>query len=144
MIDKINYAIEKIGQRTLFDIDYPLMDSLDLALQRRPSMTTGWINEFSNLGLELLKENSLLASLANRERRDSIKNSDNISMMSEAPSLSTLMMVIDSQKDSLKEINSIDFDTLKFCRDTGRKAGLSAITIHIMSLLKLDSTMLNK
>ena len=32
MIDKLNYAIEKIGQRTLYDIDYPLMDSLDLAL----------------------------------------------------------------------------------------------------------------
>ena len=94
MIEKINYAIEKIGQRTLFDIDYPLMDSLDLALQRRPSMTTGWINEFSNLGLELLKENSLLASLANRERRNSTA-SDRISMISEAPSLSTLLQVID-------------------------------------------------
>ena len=55
------------------------MDSLDLALQRRPSMTTGWINEYSNLGLELLKENSLLASLANRERRDSEQNTDKIS-----------------------------------------------------------------
>ena len=32
MIDKINYAIEKIGKRTLFDIDYPLMDSLDLLI----------------------------------------------------------------------------------------------------------------
>ena len=58
-------------------------------------MTTGWINEFSNLGLELLRENSLLASRANRERKDSINNSDKISMLSEAPSLSTLMMVID-------------------------------------------------
>ena len=143
MIEKINYAIEKIGQRTLFDIDYPLMDSLDLALQRRPSMTTGWINEFSNLGLELLKENSLLASLANRERRNSV-TSDRISMMSEAPSLSTLMQVIDQKSDILKDVDSIDFDTLKFCKDTGRKAGLSSITIHIVTLLKLDVSMMNK
>ena len=144
MIDKINYAIEKIGQRTLFDIDYPLMDSLDLALQRRPSMTTGWINEFSNLGLELLKENSLLASLANRERKDSVQYSDKISTLSEAPSLSTLMQVIDSQQDNLQMINSIDFDTLKFCTETGRKSGLSAITLHIMTQLKLDSSNLNR
>ena len=58
-------------------------------------MTTGWINEFSNLGLELLRENSLLASHANRERKDSINNSDKISMLSEVPSLSTLQRVID-------------------------------------------------
>lgn len=31
-IDRINYAIDKIGSRTIFDIDYPLLDSLDLAL----------------------------------------------------------------------------------------------------------------
>ena len=32
IVEKINYAIDKIGQRTIFDIDYPLLDSLDLAL----------------------------------------------------------------------------------------------------------------
>ena len=47
MIERINYAIDKIGQRTIFDVDYPLLDSLDLAMQRRPSVTKGWLNEFS-------------------------------------------------------------------------------------------------
>lgn len=32
MVERISYAIDKIGQRTIFDIDYPLLDSLDLAL----------------------------------------------------------------------------------------------------------------
>lgn len=31
-VERINYAIDKIGSRTIFEIDYPLMDSLDLAL----------------------------------------------------------------------------------------------------------------
>ena len=47
MIERLNYAIDKIGKRTIFDVDYPLLDSLDLAMQRRPSVTKGWLNEFS-------------------------------------------------------------------------------------------------
>ena len=47
MIGRINYAIDKIGQRTIFDVDYPLLDSLDLAMQRRPSVTKGWLREYS-------------------------------------------------------------------------------------------------
>ena len=44
----------------------------------------------------------------------------------------------------MKDISSIDFDTIKFCKETGRRAGLSAITIHIMTQLKLDSSLINK
>ena len=138
MIEKINYAIEKIGQRTIFHIDFPLSNSLDLALTQKPSMTTGWINEFSNLGLDLLKENYLIASIANRERRNSTSTSD-FSKVSEAPSLSTLLQVIEQKTDFLKEVDSIDFDTIKFCKETGRRAGLSAITLHIMNQLKIDT-----
>ena len=47
MIERINYAIDKISQRTIFDVDYPLLDSLDLAMQRRPSVTKGWLREYS-------------------------------------------------------------------------------------------------
>lgn len=60
---RINYAVDKIGQRTIFDIDYPVLDSLDLALQRRPEMTKGWLGEFSNMGLEILRETSVNAHI---------------------------------------------------------------------------------
>ena len=69
LITRINYAIEKIGQRTIFDIDYPLLDSLDLALQRRPSLTKGWLNEFSQMGLEILRETSLNAHIKQLRKR---------------------------------------------------------------------------
>ena len=64
-------------------------------------MTTGWINEFSNLGLQMLKENALLAHVANRDRRLSETQSDRVSLMSEAPSLNTLMHAIDSNHEIL-------------------------------------------
>ena len=115
MIDKINYAIEKIGQRTLFDIDYPLMDSLDLALQKRPAMTTGWINEFSNLGLQLIKENALIAHMKKKDRRLSETASDRVSMLSEAPSLNTIMQAIDTNVEMLNVVNELNFNTLNFC-----------------------------
>ena len=71
MIERINYAIDKIGQRTIFDVDYPLLDSLDLAMQRKPSITKGWLNEFSALGMECLRESSIRKSLYSQKQRDS-------------------------------------------------------------------------
>lgn len=71
MIERINYAIDKIGQRTIFDVDYPLLDSLDLAMQRRPSVTKGWLNEFSALGMECLRESSIRKSLYSQNQRES-------------------------------------------------------------------------
>lgn len=64
-------------------------------------MTTGWLNEFSNLGLELLKESSLRASLANRERRQSHSVSDVQSKLSRAPSLNTVLNVIEQNASVL-------------------------------------------
>ena len=72
MIDRINYAIDKIGQRTIFDIDYPLLDSLDLAMQRRPSVTKGWLSEYSQLGLECLAQSSIRRSLFEQKTRGSM------------------------------------------------------------------------
>ena len=69
MIERINYAIDKIGQRTIFDIDYPLLDSLDLAMQRRPSVTKGWLSEYSQLGLECLVQSSIRRSLYEQKAR---------------------------------------------------------------------------
>lgn len=91
MIERINYAIDKIGQRTIFDVDYPLLDSLDLAMQRRPSVTKGWLNEFSQLGLECLRESSIRKSLYHQKQRDSKTPSDQISLRSHGPSISTVL-----------------------------------------------------
>ena len=96
IVERISYAVDKIGQRTIFDIDYPLLDSLDLALQRRPSLTKGWLNEFSKLGLESLRETSLnehVKQLQSRKRRSS--QTDVASEKSRAPSLTTIMDTIE-------------------------------------------------
>lgn len=91
IVEKINYAIDKIGQRTIFDIDYPLLDSLDLALQRRPSVTKGWLNEFSQMGLEILRETSLNAHIKSmKKRKNDHSNLDTQSLQSRAPSLNTI------------------------------------------------------
>ena len=89
-MERINYAIDKIGQRTIFDIDYPLLDSLDLALQRRPSLTKGWLNQFSKMGLEILRETSLNAHVKQMKQRKKNQSSDTISQRSRAPSLNTI------------------------------------------------------
>ena len=91
MIERINYAIDKIGQRTIFDVDYPLLDSLDLAMQRRPSVTKGWLNEFSQLGLECLRESSIRKSLYQQKQRDSQSPSQEISVRSHDPNFSTVV-----------------------------------------------------
>ena len=58
MLDKINYAIDKIGSRTIFDIDHPILDTLDLH-ERGKNVTKGWIHEHSRLGLDLLRDQYL-------------------------------------------------------------------------------------
>ena len=48
-----------------------MLDSLDLAMQRRPSVTKGWLNEFSALGMECLRESSIRKSLYSQKQRES-------------------------------------------------------------------------
>ena len=132
-MERINYAIDKIGQRTIFDIDYPLLDSLDLALQRRPSLTKGWLNEFSSMGLELLRESSLNAHTNQlKERRRGGVATDSMSAISRAPSLNTIVDYIEEHKDALEKADDIGFNTLSFCRELGRKSALSVLTIHVL------------
>ncbi len=139
LIERINYAIDKIGQRTIFDIDYPLLDSLDLALQRRPSLTKGWLNEYSNRGLEILRETSLNAHIKQQKQRRK-QNADTVSQsqISRAPSLNTIQEYIDEHRQVLECADTIEFDTLDFCKRLGRKAALSTITIYISERLKID------
>ena len=138
IVEKINYAIDKIGQRTIFDIDYPLLDSLDLALQRRPSVTKGWLNEFSQMGLEILRETSLNAHIKSMKHRRENSTHDTQSLQSRAPSLNTIHDYIEEHKEHLARVNDISFNTLDFCRQLGRKAALSVMTFYIMQVLNID------
>lgn len=140
MVERINYAIDKIGQRTIFDIDYPLIDSLDLAIQTRPSVTKGWLGEFSSMGLEILRETSLNAHNDQQKKRQSQQQSpDTFSAVSRAPSLTTINNFIDEHRSALEGTSQIDFDTLKFCQELGRRSALSVITMHILKELRVDT-----
>ena len=137
MIERINYAIDKIGQRTIFDVDYPLLDSLDLAMQRRPSVTKGWLNEFSQLGMECLRESSIRKSLYQQKQRDSIPSSEVMSMRSQDPSFSSVMEKINIHKKALANITEITFDIHESFRMIGRSNALQVMTVHIMNQLNL-------
>lgn len=138
MIERINYAIDKIGQRTIFDVDYPLLDSLDLAMQRRPSVTSGWLNEFSQLGLECLRESSIRKSLYQQKQRSNKTPSDMISVRSHAPSMSTVLDHIQQFEETLANACEINFNTHEVFEKIGRKNALSVMTVHIMQKLGLD------
>jgi len=75
-------------------------------------MTTGWLNEFSNLGLELLKESTYRASLVNKKKNESHSVSDAHSKFSRAPSLNTVLDVMEQNASALGGASSIAFDTL--------------------------------
>jgi len=66
------------------------------------------------------------------------KNTDTISLQSRAPSLGTIHNYIEEHKVHLARADDISFNTLQFCRDLGRKAALSVLTIHIMQELNID------
>lgn len=108
-----------------------------MALQRRTSLTKGWLNEFSKMGLELLRETSLNAHIKDMKKRKKFSR-DTTSQCSRAPSLNTIHDYIDEHRQNLQNADQISFDTLKFCKDLGRKAALSVMTVYIMQVLNLD------
>ncbi len=67
-----------------------------------------------------------------------MKSHDTVSQASRAPSLNTIHEYIESHRESLQKADSIDFNTIHFCRELGRKAAMSVLTIHIMETLNLD------
>lgn len=111
MIERINYAIDKIGQRTIFDIDYPLLDSLDLAMQRRPSVTKGWLSEYSQLGLECLVQSSIRRSLYEQKNRSNQAPSERASGRSHGSSVREVQESMDDNYKVLEGCNRIDFNT---------------------------------
>ncbi len=69
MITQLNYAIEKISARSIYEIDLPFLDSLDLHESRaHASVTKGWIHEFSSMGLDILRDISPQKSLEQRRK----------------------------------------------------------------------------
>ena len=58
MRQKIDYAIEKIGQKNIYDVD--IIAQLDLATTKRQGEdTTGWLREFSSIHMEEVRNDYL-------------------------------------------------------------------------------------
>ena len=59
-IAQLNYAIDKISSRSIYEIDMPFLDSLDLHESRtHASVSKGWITQFSTVELDVLRDISL-------------------------------------------------------------------------------------
>ena len=108
-------------------------------MQRRPSVTKGWLNEFSQLGLECLRESSIRKSLYHQKQRDSKTPSDGVSLRSaHAPSISTVIDYIQQFEEHLANCSELEFNTHTVFEKIGRKNALSVMTVHIMQRFNLD------
>jgi len=139
-LEKINYAIAKIGSRTIFDIDHPILDTLDLH-ERTKSVAKGWIHEHSRLGLDLLRDQYLQNSQEQHKKRtpDSTSNTgSDFEKVSRAPSINTVMNFISDFDVELQNVEEIDFNIHRFTEHIGRKSALSVLTIHILQKLQLN------
>lgn len=88
-IAQLNYAIDKISSRSIYEIDMPFLDSLDLHESRtHASVTKGWIHEFSTMGLDILRDISLKKSLEERRKSAQI-DSESLEFISKPPSINT-------------------------------------------------------
>ena len=90
------------------------------------------------MGLEILRETSLNAHIKSLKKRKKENTVDTMSMVSRAPSLTTVIDYIEEHKEKLQRVNEFDFDTLKFCKELGRKSALSVMTIHVLQQLHID------
>lgn len=90
------------------------------------------------MGLEILRERSLNTHIKQLKKRREMQSPDTVSMVSRAPSLTTIHNFIEEHKDALEGVRDINFDTLKFCREMGRRSALSVITVHILEELHID------
>ena len=116
-IASLNYAIEKISSRSIYEIDQPFLDTLDLHESRvHVSVSKGWIHEFSTIGQEILRDISLRKSLEERKKPSPQESNDTESMSkrSKAPSFNTLQNLITEQDDLLTNVGSVDFNIHRF------------------------------
>lgn len=59
MINKLDFAIDKICSRKIYDIDLPDLDHIDFKECKSKEVTKGWIHQYSNTGLDNLKRKTL-------------------------------------------------------------------------------------
>jgi hypothetical protein len=146
-IASLNYAIEKISSRSIYEIDQPFLDTLDLHESRvHVSVSKGWIHEFSTIGQEILRDISLRKSLEERKKpQESNETTESLSIRSKAPSFNTLQNIITEQDDLLTNVGSVDFNIHRFIDQIGRKSAMSVLTFNIMRRLFLfPNTQLNE
>ena len=112
-IAQLNYAIEKIGSRSIYEIDKPFIDTLDLHESKaHVSITRGWIHEFSTMGLEILRDISLQKSL--EQRKKSMDDQIEADTRSRAPSLNTVQKYINKYDHLLQKVEMVDFNIHRF------------------------------
>ena len=112
-IAQLNYAIEKIGSRSIYEIDKPFIDTLDLHESKAHlSVTRGWIHEFSTMGLEILRDISLQKSL--EQRKKSMDDQIEADTRSRAPSLNTVQKYINKYDHLLQKVEMVDFNIHRF------------------------------
>ena len=55
MRKRIDYAIDKIGQRDIFNVD--IVETLDLASTQKQKQPSGWLREYSSVNMEAQRSN---------------------------------------------------------------------------------------
>lgn len=114
-IAQLNYAIDKISSRAIYEIEKPFLDTLDLhdSLQHA-AVTKGWIHEFSSMGLDILRDISLMRSLEERKKSkdDTQSKSESPSLLSKSrpPSMNTVQKYLNDYDHLLTKIQSVDFN----------------------------------
>lgn len=133
-IAQLNYAIDKISTRTIYEIDMPFLDSLDLNESRtQASVAKGWIHQFSTMGLDILREISLRKS--HQERRKSAPDTNIFGVISKPPSINTVQKFETAYDSHLQGLMSVDFNIHNFIKEIGRKSALSVLTVSVMRRL---------
>ena len=72
IVAQLNYSIDKISSRQIYEIDQQFLDSLDLH-ESRASVTKVWIHEFSTMRLDILRDISLQKSSQGRRKSAQIE-----------------------------------------------------------------------
>ena len=57
MRKRIDYAIDKVAQRDIFNVD--IVETLDLASPTKRHPPSGWLREFSSVNMEVERSNFL-------------------------------------------------------------------------------------
>ena len=95
---KIYYAIDKITQKNIYDVD--IIQQLDLATTKKQGeVTTGWLREFSSIHMDEVR-NDYLQNVLNRKG-----SQEYLSQTSANLSLSTVIEKINHYQVELESID---------------------------------------